>query len=72
MLAVMQLKAIFLKRCKKVYSIGQIVRLRSDRKWIGIIYEVGNNGYADWAKVEWFIDIKDIISSYYMAQLEPL
>jgi hypothetical protein len=55
-----------------VYSIGQIVRLRSDRKWIGIIYEVGNNGYADWAKVEWFIDIKDIISSYYMAQLEPL
>lgn len=55
-----------------MYSIGQIVRLKSDRKWVGIIYEVGNNGYAPYAKVEWFSDIKNIIPSYYMAQLEPL
>jgi hypothetical protein len=57
-----------------MYSIGQIVRLRNDRKWIGYIYEVGNNGYAPYAKVEWFCeDAKGkYIPSYYMAQLEPL
>lgn len=56
-----------------MYAIGQIVRLRSDRKWIGYIYEVGNNGYAPYAKVEWFCDVKGAyIPSYYMAQLEPL
>ena len=56
-----------------MYAIGQIVRLRSDRKWIGYIYEVGNNGYAPYAKVEWFGDVKGAyIPSYYMAQLEPV
>ena len=55
-----------------MYPIGEIVRLKADKKWIGIIYEVGNNGYAPWAKVEWFGEFKSIITSYYMAQLEPL
>ena len=55
-----------------MYSIGQIVRLRSDRKWVGYIYEVGNNGYAPYAKVLWFNDAQGLIPSYYMAQLEPL
>lgn len=71
---ILQLKVIILKRCK-VYSIGQIVRLRNDRKWIGYIYEVGNNGYAPYAKVEWFgheAKKGQYIPSFYMAQLEPL
>ena len=55
-----------------MYPIGEIVRLKADKKWIGIIYEVGNNGYAPWAKVEWFGEFNSIITSYYMAQLEPL
>lgn len=58
-----------------MYAIGQIVRLRSDRKWIGYVYEIGNNGYAPYAKVEWFGDPtvkKGYIPSYYMEQLEPL
>lgn len=46
-----------------MFSIGDMVSYRksinfhNNRNYVGIIKEVGHNGYTDWYKVDWLNDV---------------
>ena len=59
-------------------KVGDIVRARNDRRYTGVVIAVGNNGYGEYVKVQYFPvkchdgSLYDKIDTHYAGSLEKV